>query len=141
MSYLVHARIDAARLNSEVCAPHLGGATTFIGSVRRSPEDGPVEAIEYTAYQEMADREFDRIIAEVSDRWPDARVALQHRVGHVPTGEASMAVVAASPHRSDAFAACRYVVEEAKKRVPIWKKEIMAGGTARWRGNSTEQSG
>lgn len=141
MSYLVHAPIDVARLNSEVAAAHLGGATTFIGSVRRSPEDGPVEAIEYTAYQEMADREFARIIAEVSDRWPNTRVALQHRLGHVPTGEASMAVVAASQHRSDAFAACRYVVEEAKKRVPIWKKEIIEGGTARWRGNSAERIG
>ena len=105
----------------------------FLGSVRRSKEDGPVEAIEYSAYEEMAEVEFDRIVAEVRDRWPDIECRAQHRVGEVPVGEPSIAVVAAAPHRIEAFDACRYMVEEAKRRLPIWKRERFEDGTTRWR--------
>ena len=69
---------------------------------------------------------------EPHERWPEARVMLQHRLGTIPVGEASIAIVAAAPHRDAAFAACRYVIEEVKKRLPIWKKEMHADGTATW---------
>ncbi len=119
-----------------VSGPGRGGATVFVGSVRRGPDDGPVVAIQYSAYEEMAEPEFARIVAEASEKWPDARALVQHRLGRIATGEASIAVVCAAPHRADAFAACRYVVEQVKERVPIWKKEVFEDGVERWRANS-----
>ncbi len=129
---LVDRPIDVAQLLAATAAEGLGGTAVFLGTVRRSREDGDVAAIEYTAYEAMADAELDRIEAEAAARWPQARILLRHRVGTVPLGEASLAVVAAAPHRADAFAACRWVVEEIKRRAPIWKKEHFASGAARW---------
>lgn len=120
----------------DVAGPGMGGTTVFIGTVRAGPDDGQVEAIEYSAYDEMADAELDRILAEVARGWPDARPAVLHRVGRVPTGEASVAVVVAAPHRPVAFEASRFIIEEIKKRVPIWKREIFADGTSGWRSNA-----
>ena len=87
----------------------------------------------YSAYEEMAAAEFERILDEALGQWPDARFAAQHRVGLVPVGEPSIAVAAAAPHRAEAFAACQYVVDESKKRLPVWKKEMFDDGTVRWR--------
>ncbi len=137
VSRLVRGPIDIAELTQAVSDSHLGGTTLFVGSVRRGPDDGPVIAIEYSAYDEMAEAEFDRILAEATLRWPAARVKVRHRLGRIPVGEASIAVIAASPHRADAFAACRYVIEEMKQRVPIWKKEILQDGAERWRADHT----
>jgi len=103
--------------------------------VRRGTQDGPVSAIEYSAYDEMAEAEMDRILTESLSRWPATRVAVQHRLGRIPAGEASIAIVAASPHRAEAFDACRYVIEEIKRRLPVWKKEVFEDGSATWRGN------
>ena len=80
----------------------------------------------------MAGTEITRMLDEARERWPEARVALQHRLGLIPLGEASIAIAAAAPHRADAFAACRYVIEEVKRRLPIWKKELHTDGTATW---------
>jgi len=91
-----------------------------------------VTEIEYTAYAEMAEVEIARIVDEVRSRWPVARVAFQHRIGVVPLGEASIAIAATAPHRDAAFQSCRYIVEEVKRRVPIWKKERHANGTTAW---------
>ena len=135
MTRLTRERIDLSRLLVRVSEPGLGGTAIFMGSVRRGSEDGPVRAIEYSAYDEMADAELDRIISEAVARWPATRVEVEHRLGEIPAGEASIAVVAASPHRGDAFAACRHVIEEIKLRLPIWKKEIFEDGSATWRGN------
>lgn len=94
--------------------------------------DDGVTAIDYSAYEQMALEEIERILTEAGTRWPDARVTLQHRLGVIPAGEASIAIAAAAPHRDEAFTACRYVIEEVKKRLPIWKKEMHADGTATW---------
>jgi molybdopterin synthase catalytic subunit len=123
----------------EVASHVCGGTVSFLGTVRSGGEDGPVRAIEYSVYEEMADAEFERIISEALSKWPDSRVTLSHRVGRVAAGEASVAVVAAAPHRADAFAACRYIIDETKKRVPIWKKEILEDGTERWREDAPDQ--
>ncbi|MDO8665622.1 MAG: molybdenum cofactor biosynthesis protein MoaE [Gemmatimonadales bacterium] len=130
--YLTDQPLDAARLIAEVSTEGCGGTALFLGTVRTSPEDGDIEGIEYSAYHEMAEAEFDRIIAEARGRWPMARVALRHRTGYVTLGETSIAIAVASPHRVEAFDACRYVIEETKKRVPIWKKEKLASGSPRW---------
>jgi molybdopterin synthase catalytic subunit len=124
--------IDVARLLAEVTSPALGGTVLFLGSVRRSAEDGEVEAIEYSAYREMAEAECDRILGEAASQWPAARIVLCHRLGVVPAGDPSLVIAAAAPHRADAFAACRFVIEQTKQRAPIWKKERFASGAARW---------
>ncbi|HEY3220472.1 MAG TPA: molybdenum cofactor biosynthesis protein MoaE [Gemmatimonadales bacterium] len=129
MTHLTKSPISAASLLSSVQSPERGGTCVFLGTVR-SEDD--VTGIEYSAYDEMAIAEIERMLAEARARWPDARVALQHRLGIVPVGEASIAIAAAAPHRDEAFAACRYVIEEVKKRLPIWKKELHLDGSATW---------
>ncbi len=135
VAFLVNEPIVIPELVERVLDPEHGGTATFIGTVRRGPDDGPVAAIEYTAYEKMAESEFDKILDQTLERWPGACVALQHRLGRIPTGEASVAVAVSTPHRAEAFAACRYVVEELKKCVPSWKREVLEGGETRWRGN------
>ena len=96
----------------------------FLGTVR---DDGDVAGIEYSAYEAMAVEEIARIVSDAQAQWPDARVMLQHRLGLIPVGEASIAIAAAAPHRAEAFAACRFVIEEVKTRLPVWKKEMAHG--------------
>lgn len=131
MATLTDLPLDPAALLAEVASEGRGASVLFLGTVRRSADDGPVEAIEYSAYDAMAEAEFGRILTEAHDRWPGARVALRHRVGRVPAGEASVAIAVAAPHRAEAYDASRYVIDETKKRVPVWKKEHLAT-TSRW---------
>jgi molybdopterin synthase catalytic subunit len=135
MTCLTRGRIDLTQMLADISDPTLGGTAVFLGTVRRGPDDGPVKAIDYSAYDDMADAEMARIIGEAQSRWPGGKVAVQHRLGEIPAGEASIAVVAASQHRADAFEACRYVIEQVKVRLPVWKKEIFEDGTDAWRGN------
>ena len=130
--WLTDRPLDLAPLLAEVASEACGGTALFLGTVRRSAEDGDVEGIEYSAYPEMADAEFDRLVGEAKARWPLARIALRHRTGFVETGAPSIAIAVACPHRAEAFDACRYIIEETKKRVPVWKKEKMGTGEARW---------
>ncbi len=131
--YLTDRPLDTAKLLADVSGPGLGGAVLFVGTVRRSADDGEVLGIEYSAYEAMAEAEFDRILEEVRGHWPDARVALRHRLGYVETGEPSVAIAVAAPHRAEAFEASRYIIDETKRRVPVWKKEYLAGGEPpRW---------
>lgn len=130
--YLTREPIQPARLLAAVSDPGLGGAVLFLGSVRRGGADGPVSAIEYSAYEDMLSAEFDRILAEARSQWPAGRIAVCHRVGRIPAGEASIGIAAAMPHRAEAFAACRYVIEEVKRRLPVWKQEWLDDGTRRW---------
>jgi molybdopterin synthase catalytic subunit len=87
-----------------------------------------VQFLEYEAYEPLAVRALQRILEEAGQMWPSARVAVHHRVGRLEIGEASIIIAAASPHRSDAFAACRYTIERVKQIVPIWKHEHFDGG-------------
>jgi molybdopterin synthase catalytic subunit len=132
VTHLTSNRIVLDGLLAEVKGPERGGTCVFLGSVRNGPEESGVTEIEYSAYDAMADAEIERIVAEAQQQWPGVRVALRHRVGRVPVGEASIAIVAAAPHRAEAFAACRHVIEEVKRRLPIWKKEYRIDGTAAW---------
>ncbi len=135
MTHLTRHAIDLTALVAQVSDPSLGGTAVFLGSVRRGGNDGAISVIEYTAYEEMLDAEFAKIAHETEARWPGARVVAVHRLGQVRAGEPSIAVVAAAPHRAEAFAACRHAIEEAKKRLPVWKKEIFDDGTELWREN------
>ena len=132
MSYLTRSPISLDALLAEVSSPACGGTCAFLGTVRNGPDEAGVTAIEYSAYPEMVELEFARITAEVLERWPGSHVAVRHRLGTIPVGEASIAIVAAAPHRAQAFEACRYIIEAVKHRVPVWKKELRADGTEVW---------
>ena len=129
MMTLTRHPLDVRDLLAEVQGPERGGTCVFLGTVRN--DDG-VTTIDYSAYERMAFEEIDRILGEARERWTDARVMLQHRLGDIPAGEASIAIAAAAPHRDEAFAACRYVIEEVKKRLPVWKRELRGDGSAKW---------
>lgn len=133
VAYLTRQPLDPTALVARVADAARGGTVLFLGSVRRGTEDGPVSGIDYSAYEEMVRTQLERILTDAAARWPEARIAVQHRIGHVPTGEPSVAVAAAAPHRADAFDACRQVIEELKRRVPIWKKERFDDGSTEWR--------
>jgi molybdopterin synthase catalytic subunit len=105
-----------------------GAIATFFGLVRNHNAGRSVRYLEYEAYEPLARRAFERISAEVSDRWPSVRLALHHRTGRLEVGEASVAIAAGSPHRAAAFAACRYAIERVKQIAPIWKREFFDGG-------------
>jgi len=129
MTHLTRSPLSVEALLAEVQGPERGGTCVFLGTVR---DEDDVTGIEYSAYEEMAIAEIERMLAEARAQWPEARVRLQHRLGLVSLGEASIAIAAAAPHRDEAFAACRYVIEEVKKRLPIWKKELHVDGSATW---------
>jgi molybdopterin synthase catalytic subunit len=129
--FLTSDPIELPPLLTGVQSPALGGVATFLGLVRNHHEGRAVLRLDYSAYGPMAEAECARIVAEAEARWPVA-VALRHRVGALAIGDTAVAVVAASAHREAAFAACRYVIEEVKRRVPIWKREHHADGTTAW---------
>jgi molybdopterin synthase catalytic subunit len=105
-----------------------GAVVTFVGTVRGENRGRRVTRLEYEAYAPLALRAFTIISDEVSGRWPSVSVAFHHRTGSLEVGEASVAIAAAAPHRADAFAACRYVIERLKQVAPVWKHEYFDGG-------------
>ena len=129
MTHITRHPIDVNDLLAQVQGPERGGTCMFLGTVRN---DGDITGIDYSAYEPMASSEIERILGDAQDRWPDARVMLQHRLGLIPVGEASIAIAAAAPHRDHAFAACRFIIEQVKQRLPIWKKEMHADGSSIW---------
>jgi molybdopterin synthase catalytic subunit len=105
-----------------------GAVVTFLGLVRNHNLGRSVRYLEYEAYSPLALRSFELIAGEIQERWPGARLALHHRLGRLEIGEASVAIAATSPHRRDAYAACRYAIERVKQIAPIWKREFFDGG-------------
>ena len=105
-----------------------GAITSFIGLVREQNQGRRVSFLEYEAYEPLAVRALNRILDEARESWPAARLGVHHRIGRLELGEASIIIVATSPHRADAFAACRYIIERVKQIVPIWKHEHFEGG-------------
>ncbi len=132
MNFLTREAISVERLLAEAAAPECGGTCVFLGTVRNGPEERGVTGIEYAGYEEMVEAELERILADARERWPGARIAVRHRVGLVPVGAASIGIAVAAPHRAEAFAACRHVIEAVKQRVPVWKKELREDGTQVW---------
>jgi molybdopterin synthase catalytic subunit len=124
--------IDPAEALRFVASPDCGAVVLFLGTVRdHSPGRPGVTHLEYEAYDGVVGPKIAAIVAEARDRWPIAKAAALHRTGELAVGEVSVAVAVSSPHRSDAFAAGRYVIDELKARAPIWKKEHWPGG-AQW---------
>jgi len=123
MTYLTDAPIDAAALARQVVRSSDGAYVLFEGIVRNHSEGKSVESIFYDAYRPMAEKEIGAIIDDVRARFPDVAVACLHRLGHLDVGETSIAIACASPHRAEAFEACRTIIDRIKQTVPIWKKE------------------
>ncbi len=129
-SGLTSAPIDVAALEASVARSGHGALVTFVGRARDRADDGrEVQELEYEAYPEMAESVLAAIAAEAQQRWGATSVAVMHRVGLVPIGEAAVAIVTAAPHRSDAYEANRFVIEAVKERLPIWKRERFADGS------------
>jgi molybdopterin synthase catalytic subunit len=105
-----------------------GAIVTFLGLVRNHNLGRSVLYLEYEAYEPLALKSFGQIAAEIGERWPDARLALHHRIGRLEIGEASVAIATRSPHRGNAYAACRYAIERVKQIAPVWKREFFDGG-------------
>ena len=131
MPFLTEHAIEPADLMREVDAAERGGLACFFGLVRNHHDGRAVTRLEYSAYWPMAEAECGRIVEETEARWPVA-VALRHRVGRLEIGETAVGIAVAGAHRDESFAACRYVIEEVKRRVPIWKREHYADGTEDW---------
>jgi len=125
---VVSEPLDAARASALVASPDCGAVTSFVGLVRDHNAGRRVLWLEYEAYAPLAEKAFERIGAEAAARWPSTRLAIQHRVGRLAIGDASVVIAAASPHRQDAFAAARYAIERIKQIAPIWKHEHFDGG-------------
>src|SRR5260221_2401358 len=133
MRPLLHVGTDPLALESVAASLGGGGGAdgavvTFLGLVRNHNLGRSVLYLEYEAYAPLALKAFERIAAEIAARWPGARLALHHRIGRLGIGEASVAIAARSPHRGDAYAACRYAIERGKQIAPIWKHEDFGGG-------------
>ena len=132
MKILTEAPIRLDPLIDQVRAPDRGGIAIFLGLVRDHHQGRSVLGLDYSAYGPMAEQETERIIKEAESREPRAAVAVQHRIGALTIGDTAVAVVAAAAHRGEAFDACRYVIEELKKRVPVWKRELYSDGSVAW---------
>ena len=134
---LTDVAIDVAALIREASDDSCGALATFLGTVRDVNDGRPVLGIEYSAYRSMAEREMLTIANEAAARFGVSRLVVEHRLGTLVLGDVSVAVVAAHPHRAPALDASRYVIEELKRRVPIWKLEHYADGSREWVGAST----
>jgi molybdopterin synthase catalytic subunit len=124
--------IETAALHANLADPACGGYAAFEGWVRDHNEGARVQQLEYEAFEALAVREGERIVAEAIERFGVAHAACVHRLGSLAIGELAVWVGVSAPHRDEAFQACRYIIDEVKHRLPIWKKEFYANGDSGW---------
>ena len=129
---LVSRPLDPGALLAEVASTANGATLLFVGTVRETNEGRAVTGIDYSAYAPMAERELEAIAREACARFGTAHLVLEHRTGTLGLGEASVAIAVAHPRRAAAYEASRWVLEELKRRVPIWKREHYADGGREW---------
>ncbi len=127
-----HEPIDSAVFRDTLTNPESGGYTSFEGWVRNHNEGHNVQRLEYEAFEALAVKEGERIVAEAIQRFGIERAACVHRVGSLAIGDMAVWVGASARHRDEAFRACRYIIDEVKHRVPIWKKEHYENGDSGW---------
>jgi molybdopterin synthase catalytic subunit len=129
---IVSRPIDAAALIAAVASDAHGATSLFLGTVREVNDGRAVTGMDYTAYDAMASRELEKIAHEAVERFDGVAIAVEHRVGTLALGDVSVAIAAAHAHRANALDATRFVIEQLKKRVPIWKREHYTDGTREW---------
>ncbi len=124
-------------LNTNAVVPFLlddgaGGINMFVGTTRRWTGSDETVELEYDCYEPLAETVLRELAEEAGKRWPIRRLWLHHRLGVVPAGAASVVVGVSTPHRAEAFAACRFLIDTLKQQVPIWKREVYADGRTEW---------
>lgn len=124
--------IDPSAIVERVGTPEDGAVALFLGTVRNRNEGRPVGGMEYEGYAEMAREQLAAIVSEAAGRAGSDRIAAVHRLGELAVGEVSVAIAVSTPHRAEAFEAARHVIEEIKKRLPVWKRERYLDGEAEW---------
>lgn len=129
---LTDAPIDYRELTEQVRSTRAGAVVTFLGTVREFTDGRRTIALDYDAYAPMARSELEKVARAAASRWPLIAVAVAHRLGRLELGEVSVAVAVSSPHRRDAFEAAQYIMDETKRRVPIWKRENWSDGQTEW---------
>ncbi|MGH7740444.1 MAG: molybdenum cofactor biosynthesis protein MoaE [Candidatus Eiseniibacteriota bacterium] len=132
MAELTHGPIEGERLTREARRADCGALTVFYGTTRDHHEGRRVTLLHYEAYDAMALAALENIERAALARHEVASCRIVHRLGEVPIGEASVMVVVAAVHRAPAFEACRWAMDELKRRVPIWKRETFEGGAKEW---------
>lgn len=124
--------LDVADIAASIASPASGASVVFTGTARdHAPGKTDVTHLDYEAYPEQVEAKIAEIVADARERWPIMHVTVAHRTGRVNVGEPSVVVAVSSAHRGDAFEAARFIIDELKERVPIWKKEHWSGG-AEW---------
>jgi len=124
--------LDLGALVREVADARSGATALFVGTVRSTNDGREVRAIEYTAYEAMAEREMSTVLVEAEQRNTGVVLVAEHRIGLLEVGDASIAIAAAHEHRGPALDALRYAIDEIKTRAPIWKREMYADGSESW---------
>jgi len=132
LATLVRAPIDSGALIRSVSSPANGAVILFLGAVRQVNEGRDVTGIDYAAYEGMALRELQAIVDEGATRFGTGDVVVEHRLGELQVEDISVGIAVGHPHRDTAYAVSRWVVEELKRRVPIWKREHYTDGTREW---------
>jgi molybdopterin synthase catalytic subunit len=132
---LIDGALPLEKLPHFVCGDAaLGGIASFYGATRgeNDAEHGELTRLDYEAYSEMALNQMRGLVGTAEAKWGAGRVAMLHRLGPVGVGEISVAIAVATPHRAEAFEACRWLIDSLKRDVPIWKKDVFADGFTRW---------
>lgn len=129
---IVSQPIDGCALLREIATTRNGASVLFVGTVREVNDGAAVSGLGYSAYTGMAEQELARIVTEASDRWNTADIVVEHRIGELELGDTSVAIAVAHPHRGHAYEASRYIIEELKKRLPVWKRERYVDGRSEW---------
>ena len=130
--FIMEDPINLSEFFSKKTEPTCGAVASFVGVVRNHDHGKPVQKLYYECYTSMADKQIEGIIENTKKRWPIEDVQVLHRIGWLNVGEAAVVISVSSAHRDEAFAACRYIIDEIKTLVPIWKKEVFEDGTSEW---------
>jgi molybdopterin synthase catalytic subunit len=132
MMEITEAAIDPAALQHSLANPAAGGYCAFEGWVRNENEGHVVERLEYEAYEPLCISEGEKVLAEARKMFPYLEARCVHRVGVLEIGDCAVWIGVVSAHRDEAFKACRYIIDEIKQRLPVWKKEHYANGDSGW---------
>ena len=132
MIQLTRDEIDHTAVTESVRTNAAGAVMLFLGTVREFTKDQQTVALDYEAYSEMAEVQLAKLEQEARERWPIEKLTIVHRLGHLELGDISVAIAVSCPHRAAAFEAARFVIDELKVRVPIWKQENWKDGTKEW---------
>jgi molybdopterin synthase catalytic subunit len=132
MIVLTSEPIDTAEVLKSVGSTEAGAVVLFLGTTRQFTNGRETASLDYECYPEMARRKLEELVAEARRRWPIVACAVVHRLGHVPLGEASVAIAVSTAHRRDAFEAGQWLIDTLKEVVPIWKRENWVDGSTEW---------